>query len=121
MTKRDWTGLLIVLAALGALLAYRAAYVEPRAWAALCGGAAAPWACQPRAALLWLQHWQVWGGGALVLGLWALLGAPFVVRVAAVALGAMAVANYNVTWGVLGLALGAWAWIGAAGRRAPAG
>ena len=121
MTKRDWTGLLIVLGALGALLAYRAAYVEPRAWATLCGGAAAPLACQPRAALLWLQHWQVWGGGALALGLWALLGAPFAVRVAAVALGAMAVANYNVTWGVLGLVLGAWAWIGAAGPRAPAG
>ena len=37
-------------------------------------------------------------------------------RVAAVALGAVAVANYNATWGMLGLALGAWAWIGA-GRQ----
>ena len=120
MSRRDWLGLLIAIGVLGAMLGYRAAYVEPREWGALCAAAAPPLACAPRAALLWLQHWQLWGAGALGLGLWAFLGrggGGFPVRVAAVALGAVAVANYNATWGMLGLALGAWAWIGAADRR----
>jgi hypothetical protein len=123
MTRRDWLGLLSVLATLGAMLGYRALHVEPREWGALCAAATVPLACHPRAALLWLQHWQLWGAGALGLGLWAFLGGPFAARVAAVALGAVAVLNYNATWGMLGLALGAWAWIGAAaatGRRARA-
>lgn len=118
MRKRDWIGLAAAAGALGLMLLYRAIYVEPRAWGALCAAAAVPLACHPRAALLWLQHWQLWGGGALLLGLWAFLGGPFGVRVAAVALGAVATANYNATWGMLGLLLGAWAWIGAAGRGA---
>ena len=111
MTKRDGIGLLVVLGVLGGMLAWRAAYVEPRAWGAACAAVAAPVVCLPRAALLWLQHWQLWGGGALALGVWALVGAPFAIRVAAVALGAVAVANYNATWGMAGLALGAWAWL----------
>ena len=118
MQRRDWLGLLIAFGVLGAMLGYRAMYVEPREWGALCAAAAPPTACWPRAALLWLQHWQLWGAGALGLGLWAFLGGgAFRVRVAAVALGAVAVANYNATWGMLGLALVAWAWIGAARRR----
>lgn len=120
LTRRDWLGLLAVLAAIGAVLLFRWSYVEPREWGSLCIAASPPLACAPRAALLWLQHWQLWGTGALLLGLWALWGAPFAVRVAAVALGAVAVINYNATWGMLGLALGLWAWIGA-GRRAPEG
>ena len=120
MRRQDWLGLLIVLGVLGAMLGYRAVYVEPRAWGALCAAAAPPLACGPRAALLWLQHWQLWGAGALGLGLRAFLGGGLAPRVAAVALGAVAVANYNATWGMLGLALGAWAWIGAAGREGTA-
>lgn len=121
MARRDWIGLAVAAGMLGLLLLYREIYVEPRAWGAACAAAAPPLACRPRAALLWLQHWQLWGGGALLLGLWAFLGGPFRVRVAAVALGAVATANYNATWGMLGLLLGAWAWIGgaAAGRKAP--
>ena len=115
MTKRDGYGLLAVAAALGGILAYRAAYVEPRDWAAACAVAMPRLACLPRDALLWLQHWQLWGASALGLGIWSLFGAPFGIRVAAVALGTVAVANYNATWGMLGLALGAWAWV-AAGR-----
>lgn len=111
MTKRDGYGVLAVVAALGGILAYRAAYVEPRDWAAACGVAMPRLACVPRDALLWLQHWQLWGASALGLGIWSLFGAPFCIRVAAVALGAVAVANYNATWGMLGLALGAWAWL----------
>ena len=114
MMRRDWIGLGAAAAALGAMLLYRHVYVEPREWGAACAAAAAPFACRPRAALLWLQHWQLWGLSALGLGMWALLGGPFAVRVAAVALGAVAAANYNATWGVLAAALGAWAWIGAA-------
>ena len=42
-------------------------------------------------------------------------------RAAAVALGVIAVLNYNASWGLLGAVLGAWAWIGDAMRpRRPA-
>ncbi|MBW8270724.1 hypothetical protein [Caldovatus aquaticus] len=119
MARRDWIGLAVAAGVLGLLLLYRALHVEPRAWGAACAAAAPPLACHPRAALLWLQHWQLWGGGALLLGLRAFLGGPFWVRVAAVTLGAAAIANHNATWGMLGLLLGAWAWIGGAGRQAP--
>ena len=112
MTRRDLYGIAAVLAVLLLVPAYWQGYVEPREWVALCAQAAPPAACVPRAALGWLQHWQLWGAGALLLGGWAfLLRAPFPVRVAAVTLGAVAVLNYNATWGMLGAALGAWAWI----------
>jgi hypothetical protein len=111
MSRRDLAGLGLVAALLAATLLYRQLFIEPRAWGALCLAAEAPLACAPRAALLWLQHWQLWGGAALALGLWAFLGAPFAIRVAAVALGAIAIVNYNATWGMLGAALGAWVWL----------
>ncbi|MCK8783136.1 hypothetical protein M0638_01920 [Roseomonas sp. NAR14] len=116
MQRRDWIGLAVAALALGGMLAFRAAYVEPRAWGALCAApspfaAGLPLPCYPRAALLWLQNWQLWGLSALLLGLLAFLRAAFVPAVAAVALGAVAVANYNASWGMLGLALGAWAWL----------
>ena len=112
MRRRDLYGAAAALAALGLMLLYRCFYVEPREWGALCAVADPPPACLPRAGLQWLQHRQLWGAAALGLGAWAFgVRAPFPVRVAAVALGAVAVANYNATWGVLGAALGAWAWI----------
>ncbi|UFN48060.1 hypothetical protein LPC08_18885 [Roseomonas sp. OT10] len=121
LTRRDWQGVGIVVLALGAMALYRHLYVEPREWGAACLDLArAPAACTPRAALLWLQHWQLWGGAALALGLWSFLGAPWALRVAAVALGIIAVLNYNATWGMLGAALAAWAWIGASARARPA-
>lgn len=116
MSRRDWTDLAVVIVALGCMLAFRAVYVEPRTWGDVCGAGVRPAACAPRAALLWLQHWHLWGAGALTLGFWAFLGGPRAIRVAAVALGAVAVANYNATWGMLGLALGVWAWIGQSGQ-----
>jgi hypothetical protein len=119
MQRTDWLGLVLVGASLGGLILYRQNYVEPREWVGLCASAAPPLACLPRAGLVWLQHWYLWGIGALVLGLWAFLGGPFVVAVTAVALGAAAVANYNATWGMIGLALGAWAWIRRGRQRAP--
>lgn len=108
-------GLAVVAVSIAALLVYRYLFIEPREWGALCT-ANPPLACAPRAALLWLQHYYLWGAGALALGLWAFMGAPFIVSVAGVALGAAAVINYNATWGMLGLALAAWAWI----RQPPA-
>ena len=100
-----------ILAGVGALLAFRAAYVDARAWGAACAEAGPAWPCLPREALLWLQYWSLWGLGALALGLCAFLTGWLPVAAASVALGAMAVANYNATWGVLGAALGVWAWI----------
>ena len=115
--NKDRFGLLVVAATIAALLAYRAHYVEPREWVGICG-ANSSLACAPRAALLWLQHYQLWGLGALILGLWSFIGARFPAAVAAVALGVAAVINYNATWGMLGAALGAWSWIRR--ERAPA-
>ncbi len=119
MKRADWLGLAMVAASLAGLILYRQAYVEPREWVGLCAAAAPPMACLPRAGLVWLQHWYLWGTGALALGLWAFLGGPWTVAVAAVAVGAAAVANYNATWGMIGLALGAWAWIRRQRGRAP--
>lgn len=111
---------LLAAAALGAwlwaLLAYRAAYVEPREWGAACAVLMPPAACLPREALLWLQHWQVWGLAALALGMAAFAGAE--VAFLAVAAGIAGVVNYNATWGMLGACLGAWAWV--SGRRGSA-
>ena len=102
----------VVAAAIAGLIIYRAYYIEPRAWGAICAAAAPPLACAPRAALFWLQTKYLWGGTALVLGLWAFLArGPFVVAVAAVVMGAAAVENYNATWGMVGAALGVWSWL----------
>jgi hypothetical protein len=75
MGRWDWIGLAAAAGVLGLMLLFRDVYVEPREWGSLCLGAAPPLACRPRAALLWLQHWQLWGGGAALLGLWAWIGA----------------------------------------------
>lgn len=120
VSRRDAAGLAAVAAALAALLLYRAWGVEPREWGAVCAAAAPPLACAPRAVLLWLQHWQLWGAGALALGLWAFMGGPFAAAAAAVALGGAAVVNYNATWGMIGAALGAWAWLRREDARAAA-
>ena len=108
-SRRNWVGLAVVALWLAALLAYRQHYIEPREWGSYCAAADPPLACLPRQALLWAQHWELWGLAALGLGLAAFAGAP--VAVAAVAAGIAGVVNYNATWGMLGAALGAWAWI----------
>ena len=111
MSRTHITAALLVLASIAALLAYRHSFIEPREWAAACVAASPPPACVPRAAFLWLQHFYLWGAGALALGLWAFIGAPLAISAAGVALGAAAVINYNATWGMIGLALSAWAWV----------
>ncbi len=114
LTRRDTTGLAIVVLATAALIAYRAVYIEPRAWGAICAAAeGAPLACASRTVLFWMQREYLWGGTALVLGLFAFLArGPFAVAVAAVVMGFAAVENYNATWGMVGAALGVWAWLG---------
>ena len=112
LAPRDWVGLAVVALATGCLLGYRAGFIEPRAWGAICAAAGPPLACLPRAALLWMQQRYLWGAIALALGLLAfLVRTPFAVRVAAVVAGIAAVANYNATWGMVGAALGVWSWL----------
>ena len=114
---RDWVGLAVVVAAGAGMALYRAHFIEPRAWGAVCAAAAPPLACLPRAGLLWLQREYLWGTVALLLGLWSFLArGPFVVAIAAIAVGVAGVENYNATWGMLGAALGVWAWLGATRR-----
>lgn len=124
--KKDIRALALAILVVGAMALYRGVWVEPRAWGAACldlSAAGTPLACWPRAGLVWLQHWGLWGLGALALGVWSFLGAPRAVRAAAVALGLVALLNHNATYGVLGAWLGAWAWARAlaAGRTAGGG
>jgi hypothetical protein len=112
MNKRDVAGLLVAVAALAGFVAFRAIYIEPREWGALCVSAAPPLACLPRGGLIWLQRYYLWGSLSLALGLWGFAwrgGLP--VQLASVVLGIAAIENYNATWGAIGLALGAWAWL----------
>jgi hypothetical protein len=114
MRRRDLWALAGLALWLAALLAFRAGVVEPRAWGAACTVAGAPWPCIPRAGLLWLQHYGIWGGAALALGLAGFLGAPTIVL--AIAFGLGGVVNYDVSFAMLGLALAAWAWISPAAK-----
>jgi hypothetical protein len=112
MRQRDFWGLALVAAATAALIAYRAVFIEPRAWGTLCAAAHPPFACEPRAGLIWLQRYYLLGGASLALGIWAFAWrARFAVKVAAVIIGIAGVENYNATWGAAGAALGAWAWL----------
>jgi len=111
MTRRDWTALGLLALAIALLVLYRHTMIEPRHWGATCAAPDAPSVCLVRAGFLWLQHWELYGIGALLLGIAAFLGAPFAVAVAAVGLGAAAVINYNASWGMLGAILGAWRWL----------
>jgi len=116
MHQRDIWGLAIVAAATAGLIAYRASFIEPREWGAICVAANAPLACIPRAGLIWLQRYYLWGTASLVLGLAGFaFGAGFWAQLAAVVLGVAAIENYNATWGAIGLALGVWAWAGREG------
>jgi hypothetical protein len=108
---------IVVVFGIAAMLAYRAVYVEPERWGAVCDLAPVPLACLPRQGLLWLQSLYLWGTGALVLGLIAFFGRRWRVGVVAVVIGADAVINYNATWGMIGAALGGWSWLMEMGRR----
>jgi hypothetical protein len=110
--SRHLSGFLVVVGGALAFAAYRATYVEPRSWGAVCAAVSPPWACVPRAALLWLQREQLWGLAGLLCGLAAFLGrGPFWLAIAALVLGIAGVENYNATWGMTGAVLGAWAWL----------
>lgn len=110
MTRRDGIGLAAVAATLAAVMAYRAVFIEPRAWGAACAAASPPLACTPRAAVLWLQQQGLFGATALALGLWGFLRSNFGACLAAILVGVTGVENYNATWSMAGAALGAWCW-----------
>jgi len=118
MRRRDVCGVLAVGAVTVGLIAFRAYFIEPREWGALCVGASPPFACVPRSGLIWLQRYYLLGGGSLALGLvgFAWRGG-FLAQIAAVVIGVAAIENYNATWGAVGLALGAWSWIRRDGWR----
>jgi hypothetical protein len=113
LKRPDWIGMSLVLLSGGALILYRANFVEPPAWGDRCALAAAshPIACGLRAGFGWVQGHALWGLASLACAAWAFLGGPFAARVAAVALGVAGAINYNVTWGVLGAAIGVWVWL----------
>ncbi len=119
MRRRDYWGLAVVAIATALLILYRAYYLEPRSWGAACAAAAPPFACMPRAALVWLQGRYLLGGAALALGLAGFAwGGAFAAQLGAVLMGVAAIENYNATWGAIGLALGAWGWLRRTGWRA---
>ncbi|HXA20906.1 MAG TPA: hypothetical protein VNW90_01315 [Acetobacteraceae bacterium] len=93
MKCADWVGLGVVATILAGLVLFRRGYVEPREWAKLCAAAAPPLSCLPRAEMLWLQRWYLWGIGALLLWLGVFLHGQPIVAVAAVALWAVEVTN----------------------------
>ena len=107
----DVMGLALVGVTLALMMEFRAVYVEPREWGAICVGVDPPLSCIPRNITLWLQGWYGWGAAALYAGLLTLIRSPSGVSVAAVSLGTLAIVNQNATWGVLGMLLGAWSWL----------
>ena len=118
MRRRDMFGLLAVAAAIAGMIGYRAYFIEPREWGAVCAAAAAPLACLPRSGLIWLQGRYLWGAASLVLGLWGFAwGGGFAAQLAAVVVGVVAIENYNATWGAVGLALGMWGWMHGARKK----
>ncbi len=111
MRRRDVWGGAAVAAATAGLILYRLYFIEPREWGALCAASAAPLACLPRAGLIWLQRFYLWGAASLGFGLFGFAwGGAFAAQLLAVVLGVAAIENYNATWGAVGLALGVWGW-----------
>jgi len=112
MRKRDTIGLAVVVAVTAAFILYRFYFIEPREWGAACVAASPPLACLPRAGLIWLQRYYLWGILSFACGLWGFAwGGAFPAQLAAILLGVGAIENYNATYGAIGLALGAWGWL----------
>ena len=107
----DAMGIALVAVTFGLMLLFRAVYVEPREWGAICVTVDPPASCGPRALSLWLQTIYGWGAMALYAGLLTLIRSPSGVSVAAVALGAIAIINQNATGGALAICLGLWSWV----------
>lgn len=117
--RQDAYALAAVIAAAAAICAYRAAYIEPRAWGAACAAAshAQPLACTPRAWLLLLQRYYLLGIAALVLGAWGFFRPrALLVQTLACATGVAAMANYNASYGAAGIGLALLGWVSARAR-----
>ena len=110
--RRDWVDVAIIIAIGLGFWLFRQFTIEPRIYGSLCTSAHPPFVCAPRQAVLWAQYQQLFGLVSLLAGLigWAL--GNRVLAVAALAIGAAAVINYNGTEGMIGIALGLWAWLG---------
>jgi hypothetical protein len=115
--RLDWVGITVVGVAIAGLIQFRLSYVEPRVWDMRCEVSAPLLVCGPRAALLWLQQYDLWGSAGLVLGILAFMWGNRMACVSAVVVGIAGVINYNASWGMLGAALGFWGWIRRPGGR----
>lgn len=106
-------------------LAYAAAwelrqlYIEPSAVALVCNAASHPSWCAIRFAILFAQREALFGIAAVVMGGVALLCGGPKAAIAAIALSALAIANYNVEMGALALVAGLIASVGRGRRRLP--
>ena len=72
----DAMGIALVAATLGLMMLFRAVYVEPREWGAICVAVDPPLSCIPRNITLWMQGWYGWGAAALYAGLLTLIRSP---------------------------------------------
>ncbi|MFO1364181.1 MAG: hypothetical protein U1F45_17285 [Burkholderiales bacterium] len=94
----------IAAAAVAALLRFQ--FIEPEAYAHLCGAAGAPWWCVPRAALIAAFGSGALAGAAVGAGLLATATRGAGAGIAAAALGAAGLVLYSVEAGAVGLLLG---------------
>jgi hypothetical protein len=112
MRRGRIAGAAVVVITTAALETFRLVWMEPRAIGLACVHHTGPAAlCSARAGVGLLQHFGVWGGVALALGILALATGRFWLTVGAVCFGAAGLINYNISWGMLGAALGVWTWL----------
>lgn len=114
LDRADLAGVAIVVVLAASAIGFRMATIEPRAFVGICAAAHRPLVCAPRQAVLWLQYQQLFGFPALLLGGLAVAFARRWLGVAGLALGIVAVVNFNGTEGIIGAALGLWGWLEAA-------
>ncbi len=112
LERRDWRDLAVIVIVGFGFWVFRELTIVPRVYGSSCTMAQPPFICAPRQAVLWAQYERLFGMAALLAGLigWAL--GQRLLTVAAMAIGAAAVVNYNGTEGMIGVALGLWAWLG---------
>ena len=120
-SAEDWMGLWMVVMIGGGMFAFRQLAIVPRATVGMCAVANAPAICTPRAWVLNIQHYQLWGWAALALGLAAFIAGKRLPAALALGLGIAAAVNYNATTGIIGAALGLIAWAGLSTGRYEAG
>jgi hypothetical protein len=114
LSRADQIGIAVVVVVSAAAIVFRQLTIVPRAFVGLCAGSHAPLICGPRQAVLWAQYEGWFGIASLILGLLAFAFAWRSLGVAALAMGIVAVVNYNGTEGIIGAGFGLWGWLEAA-------